>query len=495
MAVRPEVQAILDRNERLAQQVDQRLKGGNGTANGDRQRTKDAVLGVQGAAPYARKGENPMTSRGFQFQRLLGTIAGCWPEEDAKVELDLCRRLGDIQVREGGHICHHPQHANGKSFLAPFSADELVSETVVGPGAFPEDFRQECKSLTQAGANAADPDALQWLMTKAFRGDVKTAQSWMDETLGGALVAPPAFGELIQLFRNKDALINAGCRVVPLPPSGRLKYPRQTSPTTGYWVGEGTSTGGITASNFNTGTLLLEGKKCAALVTLNNELIRFASPATEAILRADMTKTLSLTVDYAGLQGVGSTTQPLGILGTPGVVNNSANITTPPAVNTGGLVSWQDLYQQFVAAVEANNGEFQGWILRPELFYAFVGARAAVYNGSTTVQQGQFIADQFRSVGQGFGPILAGFKATTTPQVSNTRVQGTNKALTYLLGGQWDDYVMAMFGSIEFAQAWQGDTIFPNDQTSVRAILTVDMAPRHPGVFVYADGLQLAAGP
>jgi len=84
---------------------------------------------------------------------------------------------------------------------------------------------------------------------------------------------------------------------------------------------------------------------------------------------------------------------------------------------------------------------------------------------------------------------VGGYPCTTTNQDSRTRVKGSGTDLTYVIGAQWDDYVLAMFGALEFAQATQGDSAFANDQTVVRAILTHDGACRHPGVFAVADQL------
>jgi hypothetical protein len=125
------------------------------------------------------------------------------------------------------------------------------------------------------------------------------------------------------------------------------------------------------------------------------------------------------------------------------------------------------------------------------LFFAFTAARASTYNGTTTAQVGQFVFDQFRQLGSGFAKVMGGYPATTTSQVSITRGSGSK---TTLFGGQWSDYIIAMFGSIEFAQATQGDTAFANDQTVVRGILSHDGAARHPGVFAIADGVDLTVG-
>ena len=458
----------------------------NGTAQDSRTPTTEQVFGrgTQGLAPAVRTGEDPLTSRGFQFQRAIGLRAGLLDADMCKVEIGMHQKLRDKILAAGFTPAQDQVIQNsGGTMFAPLGSDFL------GGDGIDDQFRHEIKSMTIAGVDNRDPEELSWLhkksyqQTEAWRQGKGNPQSWLDETLGGTLVPYPEMGELIQLLRNRDALINAGARVVPLPPSGRLKFPRQTVPTTGYFIGENAS---ITTSQFQTGTLILSAKKCAALVTMPNELIRFASPASEALLRADMTKTLSLTFDYNLLQGAGSDNVPLGLINTPG----TATVTPTTVAGNGNTISPQDLYQ-FLYQVEANNAEFQTWILRPELFYTIVAARAAVYNGSGLAVAGQFIYDQFRSLGTGFEKIILGYKAVTTPQVSQTRTKGNASNLTYIVGGQFDDYIMAMFGTIEFAQAFQGDTMFAQDQTVVRAILTGDGAPRHPGAFAVCDTIFL----
>lgn len=458
------VAELEDRLKKLDERVAKKPATSTNTPNTP---TKEEVFG----APYARKGESALTSRGFRFTNLMGLMGGVLQPEQCKVEIEVCERLRKSYLATGSYST-----APGVKFLAPFGTDLMCGDA---KAEITDQFRVEMKSLCHAGVEGMDPAEMDWVSKKIYGR--KTSQSWLDESLGGSLVAPPAFGELIQLLRNKDALINAGARVEALPPQGRLKLPRQTTPTTGYHIGENSS---ITSSTFGTGFLELSAKKIAALVTLPNELIRFASPATEAILRADMTKTLSLTMDYQLLYGEGSDTFPLGLVNTPNIA------TVTPSDDTAEQLAPQDLFS-FISAVEANNGEFQGWILRPELFYSFVQARAGVYNGSSIVNQGQFVYDQFRQLGQGFPKLLAGYPAVTTAQVSITRGTGDD---TTVFGGQWDDYIIAMFGSIEFAQATQGDTAFANDQTVVRAILSYDGAPRHPGVFAIADGVDLTVG-
>lgn len=116
---------------------------------------------------------------------------------------------------------------------------------------------------------------------------------------------------------------------------------------------------------------------------------------------------------------------------------------------------------------------------------------AAVYNGTTTVQQGQFVFNQFRALEDGVQKRLNGYKVTTTPQVSNTRGNGSQ---TFVLGGMWSKFVIAMFGAIEFMQSDQGLTLMHNDQVAIRAILTADGAAQMPGAFAFCDALNFTLG-
>jgi HK97 family phage major capsid protein len=87
---------------------------------------------------------------------------------------------------------------------------------------------------------------------------------------------------------------------------------------------------------------------------------------------------------------------------------------------------------------------------------------------------------------------LCGYPLIKSTQVSNARVKGSGTNLTYILGGDFSDYVLAMGGVIEFAVSPYGDTAFSQDQTVIRAIQYVDGAPRHENSFVYVDNLLVA---
>ncbi len=434
------------------------------------------VIGV----PNIRDGENIMSSRGFSFMKMLGVLTGAVSPEEAKIEGDIHARLHNCYYKDMGtgerYNYNGPGVPGQHRFLAP------LSPAFMQEGVVPSDFRREMKALVHAGTDGADLDHAKWIRQKQYKSmgyDTKTL-SWLNETLGGSLVPPAEQGELIELLRNKEALVNAGARVVPLPAQGRLKYPRQTGASLTYWVGENAP---ITSSDIQTGEITLQAKKLAVLIKAPNELIRFASPAAEALMRDDMTKSLALGLDLAGLEGVGTDNMPRGIT----LMQNINRLTSSQPNTNGDSIVGQDIYRM-VAAVEESLGEFETFIMRPKTLYKYYQLRfdAVAQNDS----RGGFLFSLIREAGEGVQAALAGFPVVKSTQISQSRGKGTATNLTYILGGQFSDLLIGMFGAIEFAATTLGDTPFVNDQTWVRGILSADIQARHEAVFVLMDNLD-----
>lgn len=430
--------------------------------------------------PNIRFGENPLTSRGFSFMKMMGILTGAVPVEEAKIEIDIHNRLHNCVVKDMGPGSGYEYRGAGLTgqnrFLAPL-ATGFFGEKMVN-----NNFRHEMKSLVRAGTDGADLEEATWIRRKVLQsqGYGSKALSWLNELTGGALVAPPDMGELIELLRNKEALVNAGARVVPLPPQGRMKYPRQTAASLTYWVGENSP---ITESSVGTGEVTLQAKKLAVLIKAPNELIRFASPAAEALIRDDMTKSLALGLDLAGLEGAGGDTRPRGLLNMPFI---NTITSSSPGTNGDALVG-QDIYR-FISAVEESNAEFESFIMRPKTLYRYYQLRSdAVAQGDAA---GPFLFNLIREPSDGMkSATMAGFPVVKSTQVSQVQSKGTASNLTYVVGGMFSDLLIGMFGAIEFAATTMGDQSFTNDQSWIRGILSADIAARHEQAFCVMSNL------
>ncbi len=477
--ISPEVKALQDRLRKSDEKVDvlsksideltKRLK-----TTTDPKHAKDAVFGL----PTARTGENIMSSRGFSFMKMLGNITQAVPDEQAKHERYVADRLHQAYVMKSpsdSYAYEARGAALGRKYLAPL-ATAFMDNNVVD-----RELRVEMKQLVNAGMDGADPDEMSWIKRKMIEQHYGSkALSWLDEFRGGAIVAPPEMGELIELLRNKEALVNAGARTVPLPPQGRMKYPRQTTASLTYWVGENAP---IPDSNIGTGEVTLQAKKLAVMIKAPNELVRFASPAAEALMRDDMTKSLALGLDLACLEGQGGDNRPRGLIQLP----NINRITSSKTTADGDYVVGQDIYR-FVAAVEESNAEFEGFIMRPKTLYKYFQLRsdAVAQNDSS----GPFLFNLIREPQADMPASLGGYPVTKSTQVSQVRSKGAASNLTYIIGGMWSDCLIGLFGAIEFAATTLGDTSFTYDQTWVRGILSADFNVRHEAAFVLMDSLS-----
>jgi HK97 family phage major capsid protein len=436
----------------------------------------DAML-TSRQAPRFRAGPSVLSSNGFQFGRLLSTIVDPSAETFARAKNEL-RLSSQMQGVIYDRFTNFTQNGNYKG-KAGYCMAPLWPEAFSGEVMDDTTF-WEMKTMLQAGADYSDPDELDFWRKKAAP---TPAQSYTDQQYGGSFVPPPTFGPPIELLRNREALLNAGATVIPLGPSGRVTYPRLVTPTTASGQLENTQ---LTATTVTTGSLNINARKMMCNVLLPNELLRYGAPATEALIRADIFKSVALQLDYYLLVGNGSQTQPLGLWTMSQVTGNTyaVGLVTPQGTGNTQLAP-QDVFA-FPAQCEANNGDPYtdkgGWIMHPKLFYAFGKTRWTPYNGAGQV--GGFVYNLTRGLADGFQkPMLGDFPVTKTTQVTANLTSGSNT--TYCIFAPWEDYILALYGAIEFFQTDAGYTLASSDMSLVRAILSGDGGPRHPGVFVF----------
>lgn len=447
----------------------------------------DANAVAPGHAPAARRGEDSMSSRPFSILKMCGLVSKAIEPEFAKTELALTtafkKALEETNCR--------PEKAGAGSWFYPGSRPLLPYAAAYHKAT------TDILEAAGAGMMQADPDEMSWIGAKLAaqshrnqRFDksyepmhTKSAMSYLYDNIGGTLVAPPEMGELIPLMRNQSAVDRAGARMVPLPPQGKWIAPRVTGPSTGYWIGENTT---ITQSNPTTGQVEMMAKKLGVLVLVPNELFKYASVAADAMLREDMAKTLSLGYDFACLYGT-SGSQPKGLVYYTDT-NEVLFYTASQLGTNGNTLQPQDGYIMS-ATIEDRNFDLKNWkwIMRPLMWGYTASLRASVL--TTGDQLGLFVQDLTRTLGAGAPPQWTGYPVVRSSQVRNTLTKGSANNLTEVWGGAWNEFLCGLYGAVEFATATQGDTMFANDQTTIRGILHADSCPRYPGAFAVCQSL------
>lgn len=419
--------------------------------------------------PWVTAGPVGRDSAGYSVLKAAAFALGYVGADQAKEEVHTHRQLLDLYAGYG-FLPHHGQH----SFLVPLASAHLPSFEPHG-----QRLRTELHQKMTAQLDKYDPDEADWLSRRA--GFRTKSLGTFDDTAGGTFVPLPMLGELIDLQRNLEAMAAAGSREIALPPNGRIQFPKLTGGSTAYWVGEAAP---ITESTPATGNLDLQAKKLGVLVKLNNELLRFASPSAEGLIRYDMARAAALKADQAMLEGTGGT-QIKGLITYSGISTHAAS--TPGA--NGDTFQPAD-----VAAMEAKLPDAvdspTAWVMRKAMYAGLMNRRGDAVAANDA--KGPFLFRNSPMTSTSPPTELAGTRVVRSSQVSASRTKGSATNLTYILLGAFPDWIVARMGVMEFLASGHGDTALQNDQTILRGIQHIDAGPRHAASFVLCDQLIAA---
>jgi len=420
-------------------------------------------------APAVTTGPVYKDSQGFSLAKALAARMGFINEDQAKDDL--------YALAQFSKSLHETGTAYSGLASDSWTIKIPLDSRLLPPAVNEHKGFKVFKAMEAAGQARVDPDETRYILRKA---DL----SYLLDTLGGTTVAPPVMGEFIDLIRPREAFMAAGARTVPLPPNGRIAYPRQTGASSAYWVGENTS---ITQSNPTFGQVILQAKKLGDYVQMPNELLKYAGVAVDGIIKTDMAKTLALALDYACFYGTGSATQPKGLTlytGTNEVIDYAGVTPAPKGIGTNGNTLRPEDAYRMVGLVEDRNFEFQGWIARPTLANNIMGFRGDA--AAPADAAGQFVQGMMRAMSDRLpGDNWCGYKMTKSAVVKNTNTKGSATTLTDFFGGQWENWLIGMYGAVELATSNQAGTLFQQDQTAIRALLHCDAVPRYEGAFIW----------
>jgi len=427
---------------------------------------------------FVRQGEDPLSSRGYEFWRLMSMKQGIIAEDQCKVEMDIHNSLHEAYVKHG-----FEKH-DAKSILIPISSQALGNVDL--------GLKMEIRQRMIQGVAGFDPDHAAWTLQRSGGMTRQQALSTVDDTGLGVFLGPTQMGEMIDLLRAKEVFSRAGATQITLPPNGRIKFSKQTGSVTAGWIGEtagNETTPAMSHSEPSTGSLNMQAKKLYVLTKLPNELLRFGNSSVEAFLRNDMAISAALKLDSTSLEGISTGDAPTGLINYSGVLTRNAGTLA----TDGNTLEPEDL-QLLISDLEQQNHDPEAdgltFVMRPELHAQIMNRRASVYDGSSTSEVGQFLFRVNRDdISRGMPTMINGYPSLKSTQISKTRTKGSGTDLTYLLAGIFRHWIIARSGVAEFATTDSGDTAFTTDQTWMRMIQHVDVGPRYENAFVYIDDL------
>lgn len=422
---------------------------------------------VQKGAPAIRTGEDPLSSRPFYISEVAkALLTGDWDNaKHEKQELSRFKKaMGEV---------HTGFSYGAGSIVLPLSWELLPREISDN-----SDFTTLKKSMGAGAMKAAKADPNQFLR-ESGRVFKKAPMSMLDQSLGGAVIQPPEFGELIPVLRNKSVLNQIGAKQVALPPQGSVAYPRQTSASTAEQIPENPATG-IVESDFGTDQLTLSAKTFAGMVKVSNQLLRFSQGVAESLIRDDMMAQVALYFDKAGLEGVGGPNKVQGIINSPGITT----VVASTAATDGNTWQPKDL-TRMIAAAMAKNSDIDLWVLSPGMFLGMTETRT----GGSTTGDGPYLFDLIRTLGQDIPDKLRGRPVYTSNQVSLARAKGSGTNLTYVLGLKPEEIVIALHGAVELSVNTQAESVFSKNQSLLRVLMYGDVGVRRGAGVTFMDTL------
>ena len=264
-------------------------------------------------------------------------------------------------------------------------------------------------------------------------------------TAGGNLVDDVLLsGSFIDLLRNRLALADAGMTTLS-GINGNISIPKQGSSATAYWVGEGSSP---TESQQTIEQINLSPKTCGAFVDYSRKLLLQSSIDVEQMVRDDLARVLALELDRVGLNGSGSSNQPLGIINTTGIGTQT--------ITTFGTFAEYIGMETDVAVANADAGALR--------YIINASARGALKSTEKASNTGMFVYENDE---------INGYPVTVTNQLAN------NDALF----GDFSQLIMAMWSGLDLTvDPYAGATA---GTVRIIALQDVDFAVKQPGAFCY----------
>lgn len=285
---------------------------------------------------------------------------------------------------------------------------------------------------------------------------------------GGFLVPVQLLADFIELLAAKAVCIQMGATLLNGLEGGEVGLVKQTGGGTCYWVAEGLT---IPTSELTVGQLTLHPKAIAALVIVNNQLIKRSTPSAEALVRSDITRALAREVDRVALRGSGVETQPLGIANTP-------NIGTYALGTDGGYLSFEHIVDMEGVLEDAN---------------ALDGALGIVWCGAVKRKLKKMRIPQWSGDTAGEFVMLpmtdamlrdhVGYNFGTSNQIPKDLVKGTSGDCSEVYFGNWEELLLANWGGIEILASQETSDAFEKNQTWIRIIQEIDCGLRHPESF------------
>jgi HK97 family phage major capsid protein/HK97 family phage prohead protease len=295
-------------------------------------------------------------------------------------------------------------------------------------------------------------------------------------TTGGNLVQTDLMDQdFIEFLRNNGVMLQLGVRTMP-GLVGNVAIPRRSGVASTYYLS--TQTTAITQSESTFDQVTLAPKNLAALSKYSRQTLLQGTPGIEELVRRDLTDGINLAIDLGILNGSGASGQPTGIMQTSGIGS--------VAMGTNGAAITMEKVVDLEAAVMNVNGAVNPGNVAYLTNYKVMAALKKLRAGGSTTTDGPFLFNtDGATIGRGPTPAqLNGYPLASTNQVPSNLVKGTSGAVcSALLMGDFSQAIVGFWGNGLEITVGEDQDDFSKALTSVRGIVTYDVAVRDPKSF------------
>jgi len=302
-------------------------------------------------------------------------------------------------------------------------------------------------------------------------------------TTGGNLVATDLLADdFIEALRNSSPVVGLGVRTLT-GLVGDVAIPRRSGVASTYYLANETTA--ITQSESTFDQISMSPKNLAALSRYSRQTLLQATPGIEELIRRDLTDGINAAVDSAVLNGSGSSGQPTGI-------RNTSGIGSVAMGTNGGAITMEKIVDLETEVTQDNAfGPNMAYVTNAKVMGGLKKLRA----GGSSATDGAFLYNtDLQAVGRGPTPLtLNGYPIAVTNAVPSNLTKGSSSSVcSALVAGDFSQAMLGFYGNgLEITVGTDSDD-FSKALTSVRGIITFDVAVRQASAFASIEDITTA---
>ena len=303
-------------------------------------------------------------------------------------------------------------------------------------------------------------------------------------TTGGNLVETDLMDQdFIEALRNASPVMGLGVRSMT-GLVGDVAIPRRSGVASTYYLSSETTA--ITQSESTFDQVTMSPKNLAALSKYSRQTLIQATPGIESLVRTDLTDGILAALDSAIINGSGSSGQPTGI-------RNVSGIGSVAMGTNGGALTMEKVVDLETEILQDNAlvGNAMAYVTNAKVVAGLKKLRAG---GSTTTDGSFLFNSDLQAIGRGPTPLtLNGYPIAVTNAVPSNLTKGSSSSVcSALVAGDFSQAMLGFYGNgLEITVGTDADD-FSKALTSVRGIITFDVAVRQASAFASIEDITTA---